>query len=289
MTVVRLLDSHIHVWDWQLDSYDWMTEEMAAIRRPFSLANLRPHLQSHAVAGVVLVQTCSAAEETRQFMALAAEQPEIVGVVGWVDLTDPGIEDVVVKLRQEPGGQLLVGIRHQVHDEDDPNWLDRHDVRRGIAAIGRHGLVYDVLVRTRELPAAGRLVEDLTEQRFVIDHLAKPPIAAAEREPWATHMRRIARAPHVYCKLSGMVTEANWDSWSIEELRPYADIIVEGFGPNRILFGSDWPVCTLAASYPEVVDTARSLLAGLDDEERERALFGTAVEVYELEVEGRTG
>lgn len=283
MTATRIVDSHVHLWDWQLAGYDWMTDEMAAIRRPFSLADLRPHLQDHDVTGVVLVQTCSSGKETRGYLALASEQPEIVGVVGWLDLTDPSIGDVIAELRQGEGGRHLVGIRHQVHDEDDPNWLDRADVRRGIAAVGQHGLTYDVLVRTRELPAAVRLVEDMTEQRFVIDHIAKPPIVAEQREPWARLMRRIAMNTHVACKLSGLVTEADWASWSIEDLRPYADLVVDAFSPNRILFGSDWPVCTLAASYADVVATARELLADLDEAERDRALFGTAVEVYQLE------
>lgn len=281
---VRRLDSHVHVWDWQLDTYDWMTGAMAAIRRPFTVDHLRPHLHDHSVAGAVLVQTCSSLEETRRFLALADEHREIVGVVGWVDLTDPGVEEVVGRLREGPGGRWLVGVRHQVHDEEDPNWLDRDDVRRGIAALGRHNLVYDVLVRTRELPAAVRLAEDRTDQRFVIDHLAKPPIASGEREPWATYMRRFAGAAHVACKFSGMVTEADWTSWTVPDLKPYADLVLEVFGPGRVLFGSDWPVCTVAASYAEVVHAAEELLADLDGHARDRVRYRTAVETYGLDV-----
>lgn len=281
---VRRLDSHVHVWDWQLETYDWMTDEMAAIRRPFTIDDLRPHLHDHSVTGAVLVQTCPSLDETRQFLALADEHPEIVGVVGWVDLTDRGVDDVVRELREGPGGRWLVGVRHQVHDEADPNWLDRDDVRRGIAALGRHGLVYDVLVRTRELPAAVRLVEDLTDQRFVIDHIAKPPIASGERGPWATRMRQFAGAPHVACKFSGMVTEADWTSWTVSDLKPYADVVLEVFGPGRVLFGSDWPVCTVAASYPQVVRAADELLADLDDHARDRVSYRTAVETYGLHV-----
>lgn len=282
MSKPRIIDTHVHLWDWQLATYDWISDEMAAIRRPFSLRDLAAHLDSNAVTGVVLVQTCPEPRETREYLALAAEQPIVAGVVGWVDLTDPNVDDVLAELRRGPGGARLVGIRHQVHDEVDPGWLDRTDVRRGIAAVGSHALAYDLLIRPRELPAAIRLVEDLHEQSFVVDHIAKPPIGAGDREHWESRLRRLASHPQVSCKLSGMVTEADWSSWSTGDLRPYADVVLDAFGPDRVLFGSDWPVCTLAATYDEVVGAARTLIESLDEHESERVLFSNAVETYRL-------
>lgn len=285
MTTPPVLDAHVHVWDWQLEGFDWIDASMEAIRRVFSPQDLRTQLQTHGVAGAVLVQTCASLRETEEFLALAAAHREVVAVVGWVDLTDPAIDEVLAALRGRPGGDRLVGIRHQVHDEPDPAWLDRDDVRRGITALGRAGLVYDVLVRPRELPAAIRLVRDLDDQRFVLDHLAKPPIASGQTEPWTSLLRDLAEPPNITCKLSGLVTEADLDAWTIDDLRPYAQRVIETFGPARILFGSDWPVCTVAASYGQVLDAARELTSQLSDHERARIFHATATEVYGLPVD----
>src|SRR5206468_6018672 len=163
-------------------------------------------------------------------------------------------------LRAGPGGAKLVGIRHQVHDEADPEWLGRPDVRRGIAAVGKAGLAYDILVRTRELPSALALVRDFPSMRFVVDHLAKPPIASGAIDQWAARLRPLAEYPNVSCKLSGMVTEADWKSWRVDDLAPYASRVLEWFGPDRCVFGSDWPVCLVAGSYAQVIDACRELM-----------------------------
>ncbi|MCC5948035.1 MAG: amidohydrolase family protein [Nitriliruptoraceae bacterium] len=277
-----LLDTHAHLWDWQLEHYDWMTADLEAIRRPFTSEDLVATVTPHGVDGVVLVQTCSSERETEEYLGLAHRQALIVGVIGWVDLTAADVDDRLARLRAHPGGGALVGIRHQVHDEDDPDWLDRAEVRRGIAAVGAAGLTFDLLVRERELPAAERLVADLPEQRYVIDHLAKPRIAERVRDPWAGRITRVAAHEQVACKLSGLVTEAAWASWTLDDLAPYVEVALEAFGPSRLLFGGDWPVATLAADYGEVLTVTRALLDGLSTSEQQRILAGTGVEVYRL-------
>ncbi len=251
------VDAHVHVWGpRELERYTWVTPEMAAIRRPFNLDELEPLLAGHGFDHALIVQTYSNVEETRSFLELAAASPFIAGVVGWVDLTSPDVAETLAELRARPDGRYLAGIRHQVHDEADPDWLLRDDVRRGLRALRDAGLVYDLLVRPRELPAAVNTARALPELRVVVDHIAKPPIATGELEPWAGLLSELARLEHVSCKLSGLVTEADWARWRPEDLAPYADRVVEWFSEDRLIFGSDWPVCTLAASYDQVVAVA---------------------------------
>lgn len=275
-----IVDAHHHFWDPATADYPWLTDELATIRRAFGPADLAPELETAGVEATILVQTRSSLDETVEFLATAAASSFVRGVVGWVDLTDPGVTDVIARLRDVPGGDRLVGIRHQAHDEPDPDWLVREDVTRGIAAIGRAGLVYDLLVRPRELPAALTLARRLPDVRFVIDHLAKPPIASGELEPWTARMTPFRELEHVSCKVSGMVTEADWSSWTPADLQPYVDVVLDVFGPDRLLFGSDWPVCLLAASYGEVVAAAQATLADLSESDRAMVFGGTAEAVY---------
>ena len=277
-----IVDAHHHFWDPATADYPWLTDDLAPIRRAFGPADLEPDLLAAGVDATVLVQTRSSLEETVDFLAVAGETPFVRGVVGWVDLTHPGVADTIAELRERPGGGHLVGIRHQAHDEPDPDWLTRDDVVRGVAAVGRAGLAYDLLVRPRELRAALDLASRLPDVRFVIDHVAKPPIAAGALEPWASLIASFGDLDHVACKLSGMVTEADWASWTPAELRPYVDRVLETFGPGRLVFGSDWPVCLLAASYGQVVDTTRTLLHDLDRDELAAVFGGTAARVYRL-------
>src|SRR6266508_3537141 len=186
----------------------------------------------------------------------------------------------LLRRRALPGGQCLVGVRHQVQDEPDPGWLSRPAVRRGLRAVAGAGLAYDLLVLVPQLPEALAAVRDLPEGRFVLDHAAKPPIAAGAIEPWADALAELARLPNVSCKLSGLVTEAGWDDWDAERIRPYADHVLASFGPDRVMFGSDWPVCELAASYAEVRSLADELLEGLSPSERDAVLCTTATRVY---------
>jgi L-fuconolactonase len=269
-----IVDAHHHFWDPTRREYPWMGEEMAEIRRPFGPGELRPLLEDNGVDRTVLVQTLSSLDETRDFLETAAASDFIAGVVGWVDLTAPDVADTLASLVND----LLVGIRHQVHDEPDPNWLLRDDVQRGIAEVGEAGLVYDLLVRPRELPAALETVRRHKDMSFVIDHAAKPHVAGGGWDAeWERGLAPFSDEPHVACKLSGLVTEADWKSWTPEQLEPYVRRVVGWFGPPRCMFGSDWPVCLLAASYAQVMDALQQIV-GMDD-----AIFGaTASRVYGL-------
>jgi L-fuconolactonase len=279
---VTTVDAHHHFWDPATADYPWLTDDLAPIRRAFGPTDLAPLLRESRIDQTVVVQTRSSHDETRDFLATAAAHPFIAGVVGWVDLTEPSVGDDLTALRAGPGGDRLVGIRHQVQDEPDPEWLGRADVRRGLGEVASAGLAYDLLVRTRELPAAIDAAAALPGLRFVLDHAAKPPIASRVREPWTTLIRRLARLENVSCKLSGLVTEADWATWKPDHLRPYVEIALEAFGPARVMFGSDWPVCLLAASYERVVETATELTRELTATERARVFGGTAIETYDL-------
>jgi len=259
-------------------------EALAPIRRPFTPQDLAPLLAAAGVDGTVLVQTVPSVAETREFLATAAATPFVAGIVGWVDLTDPDVATTLDALKSGPGGERLVGIRHQVHDEDDAVWLLRPDVRRGLAAVRDAGLAYDILVRPRELPAALATARDFPDLRFVIDHLAKPPIASGETAPWAALMEPFRDLTHVSCKLSGMVTEADWATWTPDDLRPYVLRALDIFGLDRVMFGSDWPVSLLAAEYGEVKAALEAALPPLSAEDRAKVFGGNAIRFYGLHV-----
>ncbi|WP_055545065.1 amidohydrolase family protein [Streptomyces kanamyceticus] len=276
-----LVDAHHHVWDLSVRDQEWITgEELAAIRRTFTLADLAPEARAAGVTATILVQTVTFAEETPEFLALAADSELVAGVVGWTDLTRPDVAETLAAFRELPGGQHLVGIRHQVQGEPDPEWLLRPDVRRGLAAVADAGLAYDLVVLPHQLPACARVAADLPELTFVLDHLGKPPIAAGALEPWAAALRTLAARPNTVGKLSGLVTEADHKTWTVDDLRPYAETALDAFGPRRLMFGSDWPVSTLAASYGEVLDVARQLTRSLDSGESAEVFGGTARRIY---------
>ena len=272
------IDAHHHVWDVAARPHGWLDgPQLAAIRRTFRLDDLAPLADAAGVTRTVLVQVLPDVDETREFLELAATSPQVAGVVGWVDLTSAGVADTIAAL--PPG---LVGIRHLVQGEPDPAWLSRADVRRGIAAVGAAGLAYDLLTLPHQLPAAIDTVRALPDVTFVLDHLSKPPIASGKLEPWATRVRELAAEPNVYCKLSGLVTEADPEKWDVPALRPYAEVALDAFGPARVMFGSDWPVCLLAASYADWAEAADALTAQLTDAERDDVFAGTAARAYKL-------
>ncbi len=260
-----------------------MTEALAPIRRRFGPEDLQPLLAANGIDRTILVQTRASLDESREFLATAAQHDFIAGVVGWVDLTGE-VAKQIGSLQAGPGGKKLVGIRHQVHDEADPQWLGKKDVRRGIAAVGKAGLAYDILVRTRELPAALAMVRDNPGMRFVIDHIAKPSIATGAIDEWSEHLAPFDALPNVFIKLSGMVTEADWKRWTVRDIAPYVRSVLGWFGPERCVFGSDWPVCLVAASYAHVIDACGQALGDLPMEHRERIFGGNAVELYRLPV-----
>jgi L-fuconolactonase len=275
------VDAHFHVWDLSVRDQDWI-DERSPLRRNFTIEDLAPEARAAGVDRAVLVQTITLPEETPEFLALAAEHELIAGVVGWTDLTCPDIADELARLREPPGAQYLKGIRHPVQGEPDAEWLLRADVRRGLAAVADAGLVYDLVVLPHQLPACVKAAADHPGLTFVLDHLGKPPIASGEREPWESAVRSLGALANTVCKLSGMVTEADLAAWTVEDLRPYAEVVLDAFGPQRLMFGSDWPVCTPAAPYGEVASVARELTAGLDAAGRADLFAGTATRVYGL-------
>jgi len=281
MTLV--VDAHHHFIDPARHDYYWMSTELDALRKRFGPEELRPLVVEGGVDRTIVVQTIPSLEETREFLATAAVTDFVAGVIGWVDLTNPAVGSTIANLQSGPGGSHLVGVRHQVHDEPDAEWLLRKEVQRGIEAVGEAGLVYDLLVRTRDLPAALDLVRNLPDVRFVIDHLAKPRIAAGAIDPeWERAMSPFADCANVSCKLSGMVTEASWTTWTPEDLKPYVLHALDWFGPERCIFGSDWPVCLLAASYGRVVESLKYAIRDLNQRDRDAVLGGSAIRVYGL-------
>lgn len=277
------VDAHHHVWDLSVRDQDWLSGPgLRPLRRDFTLADLAPEARAAGVDRTVLVQTVTVAEETPEFLALAAAHDLVAGVVGWTDLTRPDVGDELARLRELPGGRHLKGIRHQVQGEPDPEWLLRPDVRRGLAAVADAGLVYDLVVLDRQLPVCVRAAAAHPGLTFVLDHLGKPPVASGARAPWEADLRALAALPNTVAKLSGLVTEADPATWTAADLRPYADAALDAFGPHRLMFGSDWPVCTLAAGYEQVLDTARQLTGHLSPEDSGQVFEATAVRVYGL-------
>lgn len=284
MSGLPIVDAHHHVWDLTVRDQPWISgAALAPLRRSFCLDDLRPAAEAAGVTATVLVQTITVAEETPEFLALADGDPLVAGVVGWTDLTAPDVADALARLRELPGGDRLVGIRHQVQEEPDPNWLLRPDVRRGLLAVAGAGLVYDLVVKPHQLPAAIGAAAGLAGLTFVLDHLGKPPIASGELEPWADRVRRLAALPNTVAKFSGLLTEAAPGA-GVDDLRPYVDVAMEAFGPHRLMFGSDWPVSTLAADYGQTVDATKELLrlARLSTSEQAAVLSGSATGLYGL-------
>lgn len=276
------VDAHHHVWDLTVREQTWMAgPEMDPIRRNFSIADLEPLAAAAEISATVLVQTVGLVAETVEFLEIAGGNDLVAGVVGWVDLTAPDVADTVASLQARPDGTYLKAIRHQVHDEPDVDWLLRPDVQRGLAAVADAGLAYDLLTKTPHLPAAIQTVRNLPQLTFVVDHISKPVIGEP-LDPWATQLRELAALPNVTCKLSGMVTEADWTTWTAKDLQPYADTVLEAFGPDRVMFGSDWPVCLLAASYADVVATAETLTSTLSASDQESVFNTTATRTYHL-------
>jgi L-fuconolactonase len=281
MTMV--VDAHHHFWDPGRRDYYWMSSELDAIRRPFGPQDLEPLLAESGVDKTIVVQTLPSLAETREFLATAEANDFVAGVVGWVDLADAKVASVIADLRAGHGGRHLVGVRHQVHDEPDEAWLLRKEVQRGIEAVGDAGLVYDLLVRTRELPAALEVVRRFSDVRFVIDHMAKPRIASGPVDvEWELAMAPFGAYPNVSCKLSGLVTEASWTAWTPADLEPYVRRTLGWFGPERCMFGSDWPVCLVAASYTRVVEALRFVIRHLDAGARDAVLGVNAFRIYGL-------
>jgi len=275
-----IVDSHHHVWNPAQRRHEWL-ETFPSLDRAFDMRQFERVAGPLGVSTTVLVQVLNDSAETEEFLALADKDDLVEGVVGWVDLTDPAVGEALARLAEVPGGNKLVGIRHLVQGEPDEAWLRRPDVRRGVRAVVDTGRAFDLLVASRELPAAIDLAEHFEDATFVVDHIAKPEIDLSTWEPWSSLMEDLARHESVVCKVSGMVNQAG-KHWSAAAVRPYVERVVELFGPHRLLFGSDWPVCMAVASYDQVLGLARDLLGPLVGNELDAVFGKTARHVYKL-------
>lgn len=271
------LDAHQHFWNYDPKLYAWINEDMGVLRHDFGPAELAPHLDAHGLDGSIAVQARQDLDETRWLVGLKREHPRVLGVVGWLDLR---AEDLSAQLDEFASD--LCGVRHVVQDEPDERFLLREDFRAGVRRLAEPGLTYDVLIYPNQLPAAVEFCAGHDDLRLVLDHIAKPYVKRGEIEPWATHIRELARNPHVACKVSGMVTEADWQQWKPSDLHPYLDVVLEAFGPQRLMFGSDWPVCLLASEYGPMQEVVSTYFAELTQAEQERLWGGTAKEWYDL-------
>jgi len=280
---MQRIDAHHHVWDLSVRDQAWLTGDYNRIRRSFSMDDFIPELSAAGMSGAILVQTQEMLEETEEFLDLAAEHDEIVGVVGWLSLDDPDAMNHVARYLAHPNGHWLVGVRDMVQSIEDPQYLLRPQVIANLQALGERGITFDLLTRPPQLAAAVEVVRAAPETRFVMDHLSKPDIAAAQFADWADQMTALAASSNVAMKVSGMVTEATWDEWSVETFQPYIAHVLNVFGPDRCMFGSDWPVCLAAATYAEVVQIAEHATAGLPESERAAFWAGTAIKSYQLQ------
>ena len=279
------IDSHHHVWDLAVRPQDWIKgDAMNALLRNYSLDDLRGTAAAAGVTHTVLVQTIDTFDETPELLSLAKHDALAIGVVGWLDMESPFAEEKLESYLGHPGGSYLVSIRDLAQYKSDPNWLMRPDVVANVNMLGKHNLSYDLLTLPPQLQAAIELVKMCPDVSFVLDHISKPYITKGEMEPWARQIRELALSPNVVVKVSGMVTEANWHAWRPADFQPYLDVLLEVFGPKRLMFGSDWPVCLLAGTYADIVSLAESLTAVLSPTEKEEFWSGTAKRAYRLQV-----
>jgi L-fuconolactonase len=273
------IDAHQHFWIYDPQEYQWIDGTMTPLRRDFLPADLQYELEWEGFQGSVAVQARQSLQETRWLLELAAQSPFILGVVGWVDLRSPQVREDLHALARNP---KLVGIRHIVQSEPDDRFLLEPDFLRGISLLAEFDLAYDILIYPMHLSVAAEFVRRFPEQRFVLDHLAKPEIKSGTINAWKKGIAELAAYPNVYCKLSGLVTEADWGHWKSEDMRPYLDIAFERFGANRLMIGSDWPVCRLAGSYSRVMGLVKDYLIGHSEQERAAVLGGNAKRFWRL-------
>jgi L-fuconolactonase len=273
------IDAHQHFWRYNADEFDWIDDSMASLRRDFGPADLKVELDRAGFHGSIAVQARQSLEETRWLLELAALSPLILGVVGWVDLRSPEVRS---QLLEFAGNPKLVGVRHVVQGEPDDRFMLRPEFLRGISALEEFDLAYDILIYPKHLPVAAEFVKQFPRQRFVVDHLAKPLIKSGTVQPWDSGMRELARFPNVFCKVSGMVTEADWQNWKPDHLKPYLDIALDCFGPERLMIGFDWPVCTVAASYAQTMNVVLDYFARYPTDVQDAVLGGNAQRFWKL-------
>lgn len=273
------IDAHQHFWTYQPRDYGWIDDSMQVLRRDFGPDDLRAELERAGFAGSIAVQACHSLDETRWLLRLAEGSPFILGVVGWVDLSSEDLRGQLSELSKHP---KFLGVRHVVQSEPDDRFLLRPEFLGGIQALEEFDLTYDILIYPRHLKVAAEFVERFPRQRFVLDHMAKPPIKSGALEPWAREFRGLAKFRNLFCKLSGLVTEADWGRWRPDHLAPYLDVAFEAFGPERLMIGSDWPVCTVAGSYSEVMGAAIEFIDKFAGPASPAVLGGTAARFWKL-------
>jgi L-fuconolactonase len=272
------IDAHHHIWEYDPVQHAWIDDSMAVIQRSFTPADMEPLLQEAGIDGTVLVQVNQNLKENMVFTAAAEAYPFIKGVVGWVDLLAADLEDQLDELRDLP---KLKGFRH-IAQAEPADYLSRSEVVRGIRQLGKYGFTYDILIKPHQMEAAVELVKTCPAQPFVLDHIAKPYIKAGEIDAWRKLMYTLGAMDNCYCKISGIITEADWHSWTPEQIRPYLDVALEAFGSRRLMFGSDWPVCLVAGSYREVVNLAADYVQNLSVQEQQDFWGGNAIRFYGL-------
>jgi len=273
------IDAHQHFWVYDQSEYAWIDDSMASLRRDFLPNDLKTELERNGFQGSVAVQARQTLEETRWLLELAKDASFILGVVGWVDLRSPNVRS---QLEAFAGNPKLVGIRHIVQSEPNDRFLLQAEFLRGISLLEEFDLAYDILIYPKHLPLTAEFVRRFPRQRFVLDHLAKPLIKSGSLRPWERGMRELGTFPNVFCKLSGLVTEDDWQKWKPEHIAPYMDVAFESFGPRRLMIGSDWPVCTLAASYTRAIDLVESYLSQHATDVQEATLGGNAQQFWKL-------
>lgn len=273
------IDAHQHFWKYSKEEYPWIGEGMEVLAQDRLPADLNPLLKENGIDGTVAVQARQVAEETEALLAMAEEYDFIRGVVGWVDLRSP---DVEAQLERFKDRKKLVGVRHVVQDEPDEKFVLRDDFMRGIGKLKEYNLVYDILIFPHQLAATIELVKRFPEQVFILDHIAKPYIKDKQMSPWESDIKKLASFENISCKISGMVTEADWHNWRAEDFRPYMEVVLEAFGSKRLTIGSDWPVCTLAGEYGSVVSIAADFIARLSDNEQKAIWEENPKRIYGL-------
>jgi L-fuconolactonase len=277
--VAEKIDAHHHLWQYNAAEYGWLDDDMRALRRDFLPGDLTAELAAARIDGTVAVQARQTLDETRWLLDTADQCDAIRGVVGWAPIAGEDFPGVMEEFEHRT---KLKGLRHVIQSEEDENYILRADFNSGILAMQGSGLVYDILIYERQLPQAIEFVDEYPDQTFVLDHIAKPRIGAGIMQPWAENLRELALRQNVWCKVSGLVTEADWKSWTPETLRPYLDVVVDAFGVDRLMAGSDWPVCLVAIEYTRWFDTLRTYFAEFSESERDAIFGGTAIGVYQL-------
>jgi len=274
------IDSHQHFWKFNVDEYGWINEQMQVLKRNFLPADLYPELQSSGFDGCVVVQARQSLEETAWLLELVSNNDFIKGVVGWLDLCS---EDVKYQLDKWPAYPKLKGLRHVLHDEPDDNFMLRKDFLNGIGCLKEYNLTYDLLVFPSHLKNVNLLARQFPEQTFILDHIAKPNIKGKQTNPWENEIKELAELPNVYCKLSGMVTEADWNNWKESDFKEYLDVVFYAFGTERLMIGSDWPVCLLGGSYSKVMGIVMNYISGLPESDQKLVMGLNAVKAYNLD------